>query len=84
MNKILFKISNYPQVSETFITEQIITAIDLGYDVQVLVKRVLNIDESLQRSIIEQYGIDKAIIEESNLFRPSANWIYKSLKILSK
>ncbi len=45
--KIVFKISEFPHVSETFIIAQILTAIQLNYEVKILVNRVLDFKQSL-------------------------------------
>jgi len=62
--KLLFKIWKFPQLSETFILAQIITAIKCGYKVNILVEDLLDIEESKQQGLIEKYKIlDKIIIE---------------------
>jgi colanic acid/amylovoran biosynthesis glycosyltransferase len=65
VKKIIFKIQEYPRFSETFITAQIITAINLGFQVRILVKRLLSFQDSKQSSLIEKYSLfDKIIIED--------------------
>jgi len=64
LKSILFKIWKFPQLSETFILAQIITAIKCGYRVNILVEDLLDIEESKQQGLIEKYKIlDKIIIE---------------------
>lgn len=65
MKSIVFKIWVFPNPSETFILNQIILAINLGYNVSILVERVLSSDNSTQQELIDQYGIyDKIIVED--------------------
>lgn len=52
MKKILFKINEFPQLSETFVIDQIIIAIKSGFDVTILVNNFL----------------DKNIVNQKNLF----------------
>jgi colanic acid/amylovoran biosynthesis glycosyltransferase len=62
MKTILFKIKQFPHLSETFIVNQIIMAIELGYDVKILVKDILNFNESTYNELFEKYGISDIII----------------------
>lgn len=64
MKKIVFKLREFPHLSETFILAQIITAINCGYDVSLLVVELLDFEASKQKSLIEKYQIDKKIIIE--------------------
>lgn len=64
--KIIFKIPEFPHVSETFIVAQIQTALKLGYDVDILTKKLishnLHLIDKLNLSskiIIEEYQIPK-------------------------
>lgn len=64
MKSIIFKIWKYPLLSETFITSQIITAINCGFDVKILIGELLSFQESKQVELLEKYCIlDKIIIE---------------------
>lgn len=66
--KIVFKVPEFPHVSETFIVAQIVTAIKLGYEVQILIRKFPNTNVSLCSSLIEQYCLlDKIIIEDYNI-----------------
>ena len=68
MKSILFKIWKFPQLSETFILAQIITAIKCGYKVNVLVQDLLNIEESKQQILLTKFDIlDKIIIENYHI-----------------
>jgi len=62
---ILFKLWQFPRLSETFILAQIITAIKCGYKVNILVEDLLEINETTHGKLIEKYNlIDKVIIED--------------------
>ena len=63
--KLVFKIRQFPHLSETFILAQIITAIKCGYDVRLLINDVLDFESSKQKNLIEKYDIDKKIIIEN-------------------
>lgn len=62
--KIIFKLREFPHLSETFILAQLITAINCGYDVSLLVVELLDFETSKQKNLIEKYQIDKKIIIE--------------------
>lgn len=72
--KILFKLWLFPRLSETFILTQIITAINCGYNVRILVGELLEIDEVTHGKLIEKYKIrDKIIIEDYRI--PENNFL---------
>ena len=77
--KIIFKISEFPHVSETFIIAQIITAIKLNYEVIILVNKVLDFKKSLHGDILLKYKLNKFIVLE-NVEIPE-NKIIRFLKI---
>lgn len=62
--KIVFKISEFPHVSETFIIAQIITAIKLNYEVVILVNKVLDFKQSLHEEIILKHKLNELLIVE--------------------
>lgn len=62
--KIIFKISEFPHVSETFIIAQIITAIQLNYRVTILVNRVLDFKQSLHEEILLKHNLKDLIVVE--------------------
>ena len=64
MKKLIFKIGQFPHLSETFILAQIITAIKCGYEVKLLIGQLLDFETSKQLDLITKYGIDKKIIIE--------------------
>ncbi len=59
MNKkeIVFRTLSFPVKSETFITNQIILAIKLGYDVSIIVTNKNELNDSSQPELIKQYGL---------------------------
>lgn len=65
MKKLIFKIGQFPHLSETFILAQIITAINCGYEVKILVSELLDFENSKQLELIEKYDIEKKIILEN-------------------
>lgn len=66
--KIVFKVPEFPHLSETFIVAQIVTAIKLGYDVQIMIRKLLDNDTAINSILIEEYNLlDKIIIEDYNI-----------------
>ena len=54
---LLIRVGAFPNTSETFITLQAKLAMDLGYDVRILVDKKNGIPDSSQVEIIERYGL---------------------------
>ncbi|QED37760.1 glycosyltransferase family 4 protein [Antarcticibacterium arcticum] len=77
MKTIIFKIQEFPHLSETFIISQVIIAIKIGLSVNLLVKKKLDIDSSSHRDLIEQYKIEQKIILED--YKIPANKFLKTL-----
>lgn len=92
MKTILFKIWKFPQLSETFIVNQVVLAIRLGYEVQILVGEFLDISRNGSLQLFEQYNLkDKIIIEDYKV--PSSKFhrilmagylILKNIRYLTK
>lgn len=78
MKKFIFKIGQFPHLSETFILAQIITAIKCGYDVRLLIGELLDFETSKQLDLITKYEIDKKIIIED--YRIPKNKIIRLIK----
>ena len=78
MKKIIFKTFHFPDVSETFITNQVVAAIDMGYDVAIIVKKKKDIQESSQSALIKKYDLLAKTFEITDL-RPK-NWLKVYLK----
>ncbi|OXA81462.1 colanic acid/amylovoran biosynthesis glycosyltransferase [Flavobacterium aquidurense] len=65
---IIFKVPEFPHLSETFIVAQIITGIKLGYEVKILIRKLLDNDTAVNSILIKEYGLlDKIIIEDYNI-----------------
>jgi len=75
--KILFKLWQFPRLSETFFIAQIITAIKCGFDVNILVEEVPK--EDLQhKELLIKYGLlDKIIVEN---YKIPENKVWRILK----
>lgn len=85
MKTLIFKIQQFPHLSETFIIAQIITAVHCGFKVKILVTELLDIEETSHEGIFKKYSLkDKVIIEDysipSNKFLRSLKWIKKGFK----
>ncbi|MFV8271461.1 glycosyltransferase [Flavobacterium sp. GT2N3] len=79
-NHIVFKLREFPHLSETFIIAQIITAIQLGYEITILTNKLLNVRESTHEDLLKEYQlIDKILIEDykipKNKILRLAKWI---------
>jgi len=62
--KIVFKLRQFPHLSETFILAQIITAINSGYEVKLIISELLDFETSKQADLLTKYEINKKIIVE--------------------
>lgn len=81
MNKqkiIIFKFGEFPHLSETFIVAQMVTAIKLGYEVKILINKILYLDKDIQPPLIAEFGLmDKIIIED---YKIPKNKMYRMFK----
>lgn len=83
--QILFKIQQFPHLSETFILTQIIIAIEQGYDVSILVKEVLNFEQSTYSALLKKHDIQQRIILENyNIPKNKFIRVWKAVLILLK
>lgn len=57
MSRIVFKTRVFPKKSETFIVRNICHALDQGFDVRVVVRKILKDTESSQQEKIESYKL---------------------------
>jgi len=81
--KILFRLWQFPHLSETFITAQIITAIQCDYDVSILVQELLDIDSSKQIRRLNTYKIfDKIILEKTVIPKNKVVRLFKAFKLV--
>lgn len=61
---ILFKVWKFPELSETFIVNQVIIAIKLGFEVKILVEELNHKDVAYYIELFKKYELsDKIIIE---------------------
>lgn len=82
---MIFKIREFPNLSETFIVSQIVTAINLGYEVQILAHKILETDSNLRSSLIAQYSlIDKIKLEDYKIPKNKVLRLCKWLLLLFK
>lgn len=66
--KLLFKIWKFPFLSETFVLEQILTAIYCGYEVRILVEELQDIKENkLEEFFKENDILNNIIIEDYSI-----------------
>lgn len=61
---IIFKIKQFPNLSETFIIAQMIAAIKAGFKIQILIVNLNDIKESTHERIIDEYKLLDFIIFE--------------------
>lgn len=62
---IIFKISEFPHVSETFIVNHIMSTIKMGYDVKILVNKLILSNFDSYQSIFEKYELSEKIYLEN-------------------
>lgn len=77
---IIFKVSTFPRVSETFVIHQAITAIELGYQVFILVHKKNDFKKSLHEELLNKYHLEDKIIQE-NIIIPK-NKFFRLLKVV--
>lgn len=81
--RIIFKLCEFPHLSETFIIAQMVTAIKLGYEVQILVQKIIEMDLNLRSSLIDEYGLfDKIIIEDYKIPQNKIERFFKWICLL--
>ena len=77
---IIFKVPEFSHISETFILKQVIFAIELGYEVKILVRRLIPENQWAKSDKIEQDKLrDRIIVEDfripPNKFSRLIMWI---------
>lgn len=81
--QIIFKIAEFPHLSETFIVAQIVTAIKLGYEVKIIVSRLLDFG-SVPAELLNKYDIlNKIIVEDYQIPDKKAARLLKSFYLLA-
>ncbi|MDT0686856.1 glycosyltransferase family 4 protein [Autumnicola psychrophila] len=64
MKQILFRIRQFPHLSETFVLAQMITAKKAGFEVTILIDELLSFQESTHEETILKHQFDKRIVFE--------------------
>lgn len=82
--KIVFKVPEFPHLSETFIVAQIITAIKLGYEVQIITRKLITHNSLFFPVIIEYNLFNNVIIEDYKIPKNKLIRSFKWLLILFK
>ena len=83
--KILFKIWKFPQLSETFIVNQIVLALKMGYEVKILVEELTSISNNANTKLFEEYNLsEKIIIEDYRIPQQRLERIFKATLLLIK
>jgi len=70
---LVIRVGVFPSSSETFITLQAKQAIDLGYDVRILVDKKKGLADSSQAELIKQYNLLDRTFQLSHIY-PSSKW----------
>ncbi len=83
--RLLFKIWKFPQLSETFIVNQIVMAIKMGYEVKILTGEQTDISKNANTHLFEEYNlVEKIIIEDYNIPLLKSKRIFKAVWLLIK
>lgn len=62
-SKIIFKVSTFPTISETFVVNNVVEAIKKGFEVCIVAKNKKPIAESSQQKLLQKYKmLDKTIV----------------------
>ena len=81
--RLLFKIWKFPFLSETFVLEQILTAIQCGYQVKILVEELQDLKENRLEEFFRNNDIlDKVIIEDYKIPQNRSFRIIKAFYLL--
>jgi colanic acid/amylovoran biosynthesis glycosyltransferase len=82
---LLFKIWKFPQFSETFIVNQILLAVKMGYEVKILIGELTDISKNANRKLFEEYNLrEKIIIEDYKISPLKSKRILKAAWLLIK
>tara|TARA_R100000935_G_scaffold7556_5_gene15985 strand:- start:14320 stop:15564 length:1245 start_codon:yes stop_codon:yes gene_type:complete len=85
LKTILFKIWKFPQLSETFIVNQIVTAIKLGYEVKILVGEAGDPVSNSNNELFSKYNLsDKILIEDYDVPKNKMNRYFKGILLFLK
>jgi len=82
---LLFKIRKFPQLSETFIVNQILLAVKMGYEVRILTEEFTDISSNANSNLFEKYNLcEKVIIEDYRIPGKRLKRILKAIWIVLK
>jgi len=80
---ILFKIWKFPQLSETFIVNQVVLAVKMGYEVRILAGELTDISMNANTKLFEEYNLSgKIIIEDYKIPQQKSKRIFKAVWLL--
>jgi len=80
--EIVFKIPEFPHLSETFIIAQIVTALNLGYKIKIVTRKVIENTSLISPLIFEYNLLDNIIIEDYKIPRNKVLRLFKWVFIL--
>ena len=79
---IVFKVPEFPHLSETFIVAQIVTTIKLGYEVKIVTRKLVE-NNFLNFPVIFEYNLlDNVIIEDYKIPKNKFLRLFKWILIL--
>ena len=81
-NKIAYLVNIFPVISETFIVNQVIAAIDAGYSVNIFARKLLSLKESSQEDLLSRYKLMSKCIKMHNYSTKKIDNLKTVLKIL--
>ena len=74
---IIFKVPEFPHLSETFIITQIVTAIELGYAIKIVTRRAIKENSSIALAIGKYNLLDHIMIEDYKIPERKAIRLFK-------
>lgn len=81
---IVFKVSQFPTYSETFIVQNIIAAIENGYDIKILADQKNPLSNSSQQDLINKYNLLNKVLTVKSIpntkFRRLRNLVWDTVK----
>ena len=71
MKRVVFKVNNFPTMSETFVVNNIVAAIEKGFDVRIITNRIGSLQDSSQPNLFKEYNL----LQKTYAYRsPKALW----------
>ena len=80
---IYFKLKAFPQVSETFIVNNLVYAKQRGFDIKIITDRYLGLENSSQADILKKYNIETDIVKPFSFSKNKFKKLFQVLFILS-